>query len=46
MKNFPKKLIQKQIADALEQSKYNAKFVGFTDREKEEWYDEIYIRKV
>ena len=42
MKNFPKKLILKQIADALEPSKYNAKFAGLTDREKEGWYDEIY----
>lgn len=35
-------MILKQIADALEPSKYNAKFAGLTDREKEEWYDEIY----
>ena len=28
--------------DVSDLSKYNAKFVGLTDREKEEWYDEIY----
>ena len=28
--------------DVSDLSKYNAKFAGLTDREKEEWYDEIY----
>ena len=28
--------------DVSDPSKYNAKFAGLTDREKEEWYDEIY----